>query len=103
MTIKPQLEKIKTKEECTSFLNMVLKEYKTLYSRVYSDYNEKDFTKQIKAYKKDNHYIITITNFENKKISEISVCLTTKKPKLPHPVFPIMSSFAPNAEVYTFK
>lgn len=102
MGIKADLEKIETIEECNNYLHTTLKSFTTLYSRVYSDYFNKDFSKQIKAYEKDNSYVITIINFENMKIKDMSVCLTNKKPKLPHPVFPILTSFAPDSVVFNF-
>lgn len=103
MGIKADLEKINSIEECNNYLHGVLMNFTTLYSRVYSDYYNKEFSKQIKAYEKDGSYIITIANFENMKIKELSVCLTNKKPKLPHPIFPILTSFAPDAIVFDYK
>lgn len=103
MGIKAELEKINTIEECTQYLHKTLMACTTVYSKVYSDYENKEFSKRIKAYQKDNNsYIITISNFENMKIKELDVCLTNKKPKEPHPLFPILTSFAPEAIVYHF-
>ena len=103
MGLKTDLEHIKTVEECTCYLQSFLKKYSALYNKVYSDYDNKNWTKQIKAYEYNGQYVVTIANFSNMKITDLSVCLTNHKPKMPHPVFPIMSSFAPNSVVYTFK
>lgn len=103
MRIESDLSSIKTIDECLSYLRSTLINYKTLYSKVYSDYEGKAFSKQIKAYENNGKYIVTVSLFNGLKVSELDVCLTDKKPKMPHPVFPILSSFAPNAIVYSFK
>lgn len=103
MSIQTDLKNIKTIPECSKYLSGILKNFTTLYSKVYSDYENKDFTKQIKAYQYKGLYMITISDIDNRQVTEMTVCLTNKKPKVPHPVFPIMASYAPNSVVYHFK
>lgn len=102
MELKKEFENIKTADECMAFMKTYLKSYTTLYSVAYGDYDETSFTKQIKAYEKDGKYVVLITNLENQKISKLTVCFSNKKPKKPHPVFPIMESFVQNPLVYNF-
>lgn len=102
MNIKNQLAEIKTINKCQKFLNKELFNYKTLYSKVYSDYEGKTFSKQIKAYEKDGTYLVVVTNLDNNEIKEIEICVSNKKPKQPHPVFPIVASFAPGSTIYNY-
>lgn len=102
MNIKNDLKNINSLFECTLYLKNNLKSFKTLYNKVYSDEGGKDFSKTIKAYQNENQYVVVVTDYENTQAKEIDVYLTNKKPKEPHPMFPITTSFAPNSTVYKF-
>lgn len=102
MGFRQDLDELKTPEEVMIYLQRLLKNFKTLYSRTYTDYDNTSWTKNIKAYEYNGLYIVLISNYEGFKIAELHVCLTNKRPKEPHPLFPIKESFLPKSIIYSY-
>ena len=102
MITKEKLKEINTLEECQNYLRNELIKYKTLFNKVYSDYEGKSYTEQIKAYENGNNYVIVYSVLEGTKIKNMSVYITKTKPSKPHPLFPIPMGFIQDAKEFEY-
>ena len=102
MITKVNLSKIKTLNECNEYLRRELFNYKTLYSNTYTDYAQREFTKQVKAYESTENYVVIISEFKGMQVSRLEVYVTHTKPRKPHPLFPIPKGFIDNYSEYHF-
>lgn len=102
MITKEKLEQIKTLDECQNYLRCELVKYKTLFNKTYTDYEEKSFTEQIKAYESEGNYVIVCSNLEGLNVKNMKIYLTKIKPTKPHPLFPMPIGFIKDAKEFEF-
>ena len=102
MITKGKLEQIKTLDECQNYLRCELVKYKTLFNKTYTDYEEKSFTEQVKAYECEGNYVIVCSNLEGLNVKNMKIYLTKTKPTKPHPLFPVPMGFIKNAKEFEF-
>ena len=102
MITKEKLKEINTLEECQNYLRSELVKYKTLFNKVYSDYEGKNYTEQIKAYENGNNYVIVYNVLEGTKTKNMSVYVTKTKPSKPHPLFPVPRGFIQDAKEFEY-
>lgn len=102
MITKGKLSKIKDLAECQNYLRSELVKYKTLFNKTYTDYEEKSFTEQVKAYECEDNYVIVCSNLEGVTVKNMRIYLTKTKPTKPHPLFPVPMGFIKNASEFEF-
>lgn len=101
MNLKTKIKTAKNIEEALKVFNENVKELTTVWSKVYTDYNE-EWSHHIKAYKHSNGYVTLVKEFEGTSPNKVTFYFTKKEPSDPHPIFPIPHSYLQNPEKIEF-
>ena len=100
--LERQISKIQNKEELTKELPDIIKNFKTIFNKVYTDYDNKFYTNHVKIYEGEV-YLLVDTEYNENTVEKINVIVSKNKPRTPITIFPLIRHLMPNEKIYTFE
>lgn len=100
--LEKQISTIQSREELLNKLPEITKNFKTIFNKVYTDYDNKFYTNHVKIYEGD-FYLLVDTEYNQNSVEQINVIVSSKKPRTPITIVPLIRHLMPNEKIYTFK
>lgn len=101
-SLEKRISKIQNKEELIKELPDIVKNFKTIFNKTYTDYDSQFYTDHVKIYEGDV-YLLVDTEYNQNAVDKINVIVSKNRPRTPITVFPLIRHLMPNEKVYTFE